>query len=812
MTPLSASSAAATSQQWRNVTYDGVRLSVPASWPVIRFARHPTACPRLDVHAVYLGTPAPDPICPAGLIGKTEAVMIGPGRQDGQVQPARTGHQAHARRAARATRAASRRTGARARSAVIRPVIASKKSAVSRTIADVIRGSGVRVGISYGTDQPLAETIQSTVKLAGRPRRRRLAGSELSAGTELLKHTEFARTTKPRTTKPRAASHSPAPAKPSAQQAIFMGSGFDSCAAPSANAMTKWLSSGFRAVGVYIGGANRACAQANLTSAWLTTISGHGWHYFAIYPGLQSSCVQASGDATIVTSQAGQEGKTAANDAVAQATSLGIPAGAPLIFDMEAYGPSCDSQVTTFLSAWDKQIEARGYTSGVYESFTNVGALVSAADSITEPQVIYYADWDGNATTNSSYMPASMWLSHERLHQYQGAHLATFGGVSIDIDSDKLDVNLSGPPAGPTPTTPARKSGLRIALGMNSNGTAEWFARSARGTLTHSWQAPVGSLTWSPMHTVGHAPRGVVSNPAVTSQADGSLAIFARTSAGTIVHGWQQAGFPNGWEWGKPLPPAASTTAAAMPGTDPAALLLPSGRVELFQTGRDGKVSAISLRQPNDGSHWSAWQNLGGSCASTPVPITDGGHDVDVFCVTTRKTAATTSWNGVSWSRWSTLAGSPSNLIGIPSVVLNGSGQAELFATISGGGLADARQSGKRRGWTWGEPLANAATGESITGSPSAATWPVGQVVVYAKLSTGQLESIRQNGTTGGSPWASWTPISGVPGGKAASSPVGWLDSVDAASVAVIDQDRGLSVSSNTGGGWSSWTEIGTGF
>src|ERR1700722_11132428 len=74
----SATSSAATSEQWRSVACDGIRLSVPASWPVISFAKHPDACPRLDVHAVYLGRPGPNPICPAGLIGKTNAVMIGP--------------------------------------------------------------------------------------------------------------------------------------------------------------------------------------------------------------------------------------------------------------------------------------------------------------------------------------------------------------------------------------------------------------------------------------------------------------------------------------------------------------------------------------------------------------------------------------------------------------------------------------------------------------------------------------------------------------------------------------------------------------
>src|SRR5438309_2191782 len=62
-------------------------------------------------------------------------------------------------------------------------------------------------------------------------------------------------------------------------QGSYAGGGFDACAAPSARAMTSWLSSSFRAVGIYIGGVNRACAQANLTSSWLTGIVSQGWHY-----------------------------------------------------------------------------------------------------------------------------------------------------------------------------------------------------------------------------------------------------------------------------------------------------------------------------------------------------------------------------------------------------------------------------------------------------------------------------------------------------------------------------------------------------
>ncbi len=784
---------------------------MPASWPVIRFANHPAACPRLDLHAVYLGTPGPNPICPADLVGKTEAVMVSWPRDD---HPrASTGTPA---RRGTAVQAASR------------IAMSSRNSAITRTITDTVGRTGVQVAISYGTNRPLALVIQSSVRPAGPGRiisrqPAPTAGTELTeltARTELLEHTEFAHSpTAPAPATP-AQTQTRAPAQTRNQtpartqtQGVFIGNGFDACATPSASAMTKWLSSPFRAVGVYIGGANRACAQVNLTPSWLTGIAAQGWHYFALYPGLQSSCVQAPGDATITTSQASAEGKSAADDAVTQATSLGIPPGAPLIYDMEAYGPSCDSQVTTFLSAWDSELQARGYTSGVYESFTNIGALIAAAGSMTEPQVIYYADWDGVATTTSSYMPSAMWTSHQRLHQFQGGHLATYGGVTIDIDNDRLDVNLGAAPT-PAPPSPANPAAYRISVGMNANGTAEWFARSAGQTLTHSWQQPVGSLTWSAMHQVGRSAGNVTSNPTVAPQADGALTIFARASSGRIVHAWQQAGFPNDWEWGKPLPARGNQARA---GTDPASLLLPTGLVGVFETTSGGSVTTTSQLQPNDNAQWATWHNIGGHCASSPVPIVSAGHNVDVFCVTTSGSISIISWNGMSWGQWGTLGKSPAHLTGVPALVLNGAGQIELFATTKTGGLDDAWQSGAGGGqpdgtWTWGTPLTGQSAGTLVAGSPAAATWPVGQVIVYARLGNGQPEYIRQQGISGSAAWNSWSAIGGVPGGKMMGSPAGWLNSVGAASIAVIDRNLKLAVSSNTGGGWSAWSEVGSGF
>jgi hypothetical protein len=62
----------------RTVTYQGVQFDVPADWPVHDLAADPTTCVRFDVHAVYLGHPGEDMACPAGLVGRADAVLVEP--------------------------------------------------------------------------------------------------------------------------------------------------------------------------------------------------------------------------------------------------------------------------------------------------------------------------------------------------------------------------------------------------------------------------------------------------------------------------------------------------------------------------------------------------------------------------------------------------------------------------------------------------------------------------------------------------------------------------------------------------------------
>src|SRR5262249_56679090 len=98
-------------------------------------------------------------------------------------------------------------------------------------------------------------------------------------------------------------------------------------------AMTAWATSPYRAVGVYIGGANRACSQPNLTTTWVGEQVAAGWHLIPTYVGLQAPTSSCGSCAKLSSSKATAQGTEAASDAVAKAQSVGIGPGSPIYFD-----------------------------------------------------------------------------------------------------------------------------------------------------------------------------------------------------------------------------------------------------------------------------------------------------------------------------------------------------------------------------------------------------------------------------------------------------------------------------------------------
>ena len=240
------------------------------------------------------------------------------------------------------------------------------------------------------------------------------------------------------------------PAKP--EPGTFTGKGFDACSAPSSATMDAWLSSPYRAIGIYFGGVNRACAQPALTADWVTHQQANGWHLLPVYFGLQAPCTTSDKKYLIDPAQAVAQGRSAADAAVTAAAGIGLPRNSTLFFDMEAYAPSdaaCTSTVLGFLGAWTSRLHDRGYFSGVYGSLgSTVRDLVDDYRSTVRPHpdYLWFARYDGLATVDNASIPAGYWSPHRRIHQYQGGHNETYGGATINIDNDFVDVQpLPGP-------------------------------------------------------------------------------------------------------------------------------------------------------------------------------------------------------------------------------------------------------------------------------------------------------------------------------------------------------------------------------
>ena len=260
----------------------------------------------------------------------------------------------------------------------------------------------------------------------------------------------------------------PNPVTPGAR----VGYGFDQCEAPSQAAMTAWLtSSPFRAVGIYMSGSLRFCqAQTNLSPTWVSTQLATGWRLLPIHLGAQASCTtrdryqknKISADATNNYEAARIQARAEANEAVATAQRIGIVAGSTIYYDLEAFNASIDScrwSSLWFLSSWTRKLHTLGYVSGVYSSASSGikvldDARVTPGNRVTLPDQIWIGDWNGKADASSTFIRSDGWVGH-RIHQYQGGHNETWGGVTINIDRNYLDLQGSTPP--PAPTTTADK-------------------------------------------------------------------------------------------------------------------------------------------------------------------------------------------------------------------------------------------------------------------------------------------------------------------------------------------------------------------
>ncbi len=259
----------------------------------------------------------------------------------------------------------------------------------------------------------------------------------------------------------------------------FTGFGFDQCLAPTQAAMDAWWrTSPFSAVGIYISGDSRACrSQPNLSPTWVSTQVARGWRLLPIALGPQASCQprfpRYKDDFTISPTPAGGYAKAAAQGVaeadknVVDATTYGIGSGSTIWYDLEGFNlgdTHCRESALVFVSNWVTRIKAQGYTAGFYSSASS--GIKMLDDARTQrpgqyalPDRIWIARWDGSADTSTAYIPEDGWRPGGRMKQYLGGHNETWGGVTINIDSNFLDLG-----AGSVAVAEGRCPGTRLGF------------------------------------------------------------------------------------------------------------------------------------------------------------------------------------------------------------------------------------------------------------------------------------------------------------------------------------------------------------
>jgi hypothetical protein len=542
------SALARTGPQLKTVRYHGYAARVPASWPVYDLAREPQTCVRFNRHAVYVGTPGEQQLCPAHAAGHTSALLLEPA------------------------------------------------------------GRGVKAITSAAGTRPDSS-----------PRARAAASPRAHAAS------------------------------------VYTGNGFDVCDTPSTRTMSDWSSAPYRAIGVYIGGVNAACSQGNLTSSWVGTEVAAGWHVIPIYVGLQAPS-NSCGCSGITASQASAQGTAAADDAISDAQSLGIPRGNPVYDDMESYptGGSNSRTVLTFLSAWTSELHAKGYVSGVYSSAsTGVSDLVAQYGSgYEEPDDLWIADWNNSKSTSDPYVPSSDWSNHQRLHQYSGSHNETYGGATLNIDGDWVDGATAGTAAGTAPTAPeppapappptlsissASDGTMSISSAWSGQGLIGWRVlagtsptalSSVGGGSAHGGKSVFKVADDAPFFAVqALGPNGAVLATSTPVAAPAHIAVFGHSA---FVSARGTGGIPVGCYAAQTCHIATTITEGGTKIASTGTEAIPSGATALLfftvsSTGRFMLANAAAARLPVRIS----LHETGGSTATIPltlIPFTTSGR------------------------------------------------------------------------------------------------------------------------------------------------------------------------------------------
>lgn len=366
----------------RVVEYRGLGIQVPGHWRVVDLRRTPNACVEFGQPTVYLGRSGEQRNCPARAVGGAPGLQLEP-RKNATIVPDQPG---------------------------------------ARNLVEKSAGVLVRV-IEPPNARAEVRAILRTVRLTADDERANLDRPEQVRATQ---------------------------ATTVVTPGDYTGRGFDTCASLTDNQMnTWWEHSPYRVVGIYYSGPQRYCPHTNVDAAWIERHSAKGWKFIPIEVGRQAPCTDYANRMSSDPATARAQGAEAAEYAVDNAQAIGIGPGSALYNDIEAYsrGGSCTAAVLSYTSGWTDKLHELGYLSGFYSSAASgVADQVAAYNDSNYSRVdhLWFAWWNNQANVDGGqYIPDNYWPDRQRLHQYSGEVTESYGGVSMAIDGDYLDVASS---------------------------------------------------------------------------------------------------------------------------------------------------------------------------------------------------------------------------------------------------------------------------------------------------------------------------------------------------------------------------------
>lgn len=271
----------------------------------------------------------------------------------------------------------------------------------------------------------------------------------------------------------------------------YTGHAFDKCEIPTLSQLQTWYNhSPYRAVNLYIGGISRFCTNAPLTASYIQSIYRQGWKLIPTWVGHQAPCTNFKYPFPYNVAQAYQYGVNNANQANARMKDLNLSnpdgSGSIVYLDLEHFGytPSCSAAARAYLEGWTARMTQLGITTGLYSTtstitnnqFFNVGNQFEA---------VWAAEWYQNpgfrpnqTVWNLRYLSNIHWPNYQRIVQYSGGHTQTWGGLSMDIDSNVAEGKVAVP-YGADLTPPVTTATLHGTFGQG-----DWYNVPVRITLT----------------------------------------------------------------------------------------------------------------------------------------------------------------------------------------------------------------------------------------------------------------------------------------------------------------------------------------